>query len=143
MFTRIPQDAKTKKRREKQNDKTDDDLAADYIKLVERQFRDCTGLKYLFMDATYDKEDEDETDAFETALSKLWKTLKNCPPLSTDHVQEVETDNAKLKRHIEEQKQAREDAEKLLREELEKLKNENKNLSDRESVNNDECCVII
>ena len=58
--------------------------------------------------------------------------MKNCPPLSTDHVQQVETDNAKLKRQIEEQKQAREDAEKLLREELEKLKAENKNLSDKE-----------
>ena len=132
VFTRIPQDAKTKKRREKQNDKSDEDLAADYIKLVERQFKDCNGLKYLYMDATYDKEDEDETDAFESALSELWKTLKDCPPLSTDHVQNVETDNAKLKRQIEEQKQAREDAEKLLREELEKLKNENKNLSDKE-----------
>ena len=95
VFTRIPQDAKTKKRREKQNDKSDEDLAADYIKLVERQFKDCTGLKYLYMDATYDKEDEDETDAFETALTELWKTLKNCPPLSTDHVQQVETDNRK------------------------------------------------
>ena len=95
------------------------------------------------MDATYDKEDEDETDAFESALSELWKTLKDCPPLSTDHVQKVETDNAKLKRQIEEQKQAREDAEKLLREELEKLKIKNKSLSYKKPVENDEACVII
>ena len=74
--------------------------------------------------------------------------MKNCPPLSTDHVQQVETDNAKLKRQIEEQKQAREDAEKKLRDEVAMLKIKNinlraRNIIYREPVNNDESCVII
>ena len=131
VFTRVPMDKKNKKKRETVNKRKDDQLAEDYIKVVEDQFDDCRGLKYLYMDATYDKEDDEENIAFQNALSELRKYLENSPQLSTNYVQEVETNNAMLKRKIKEEEQARANAERELKDEINKLMKE-KNLSEAE-----------
>ena len=52
VFTRVQMDNSNKYHRESVNQKTDDELAQDYVKVVEAQFPDCTGLRYLYMDAT-------------------------------------------------------------------------------------------
>ena len=96
VFTRIRMSLKDKERREKINRKTDAQLAADFIKVVEEQFRDFSGLRYLYMDATYEKYDDDEKAAFNSACIKLNEMLEELPGLPTENVKKVETDNVLL-----------------------------------------------
>ena len=76
--------------------KTDEETAKDYIHLVEKELLvppSCEGLRYLYLDATYDKTDDDERAAFNIARKELWEWIEESPPLSTDLVQEVKTEN--------------------------------------------------
>ncbi|XP_023348693.1 uncharacterized protein LOC111717425 [Eurytemora carolleeae] len=102
VFTRMPMSLRDKERREKINRKTDAQLAADFIKVVEEQFRDCSGLRYLYMDATYEKYDDDEEAAFNSACFKLNEMLEELPGLPTENVKKVETDNVLLQQKIKE-----------------------------------------
>ncbi|XP_023349562.1 uncharacterized protein LOC111718251 [Eurytemora carolleeae] len=103
VFTRMPMSLRDKERREKINKKTDAQLAADFIKIAEEQFGDCSGLRYLYMDAIYEKDDDDEKAAFDSACTKLYEMLEELPGLSTENVKKVATDNALLQRKIKEQ----------------------------------------
>ena len=79
---------------------SDDQRAEAYMMKVEEQFPGSKGINYLYMDALYERNEDAEKDAFELALSKLWKLIEVSPNLSTDHVQKIETENAMLKRKI-------------------------------------------
>ena len=107
VFTRMPMSLREIKRREKNNEKTDAQLAADFIKVVEEQFKDCTcsGLSYLYMDATYEKDDDHEKAAFDSACIKLHEMLEELPGLPTENVEKVATDNELLQRKIKEKEQ--------------------------------------
>ena len=52
VFTRLPMDKKSVKKRNKASEVSDEKLANDYIKTVEDEFPDGKGLDYLFMDST-------------------------------------------------------------------------------------------
>ena len=97
VFTQVSMDKKSKNKRETNTKKkTDEETAKDYIHLVEKELLvppSCEGLRYLYLDATYDKTDDDERAAFNIARKELWEWIEESPPLSTDLVQEVKTEN--------------------------------------------------
>merc|ERR1711892_1486226 len=111
VFTRIPMDVNSVKKRKRINKQSDEDLAKKYLKVVENEFPNGNGLQYLFMDACYDtgEDDTDDTEndadpaekkAFNNAMEILWKLLSKSPRLTTSKVKEVETENKKLKMAI-------------------------------------------
>jgi len=101
-FTRLPKDKSSVKRRERGNDgKTDDDMAKDYISVLQNQFQNARGIDYLFLDANYDEEDDVEVAAFDNGMAKLWKKIQCSKGLSTDTVKKVTTENKKLKNKVE------------------------------------------
>ena len=116
IFTRVQQDVKTKTRRELKNKKSDDDLAADYMKVVEKQFPNGKGLQYLYLDACYDKNNDDENTAFDNALGTLRQLLEANTGLTTDSIRRVETQNETLKKQIKEHEKMRKKAEDDLKE---------------------------
>jgi len=122
IFTRMPMDKKAKSKREKTNKETDDDLAKQYMKSLEEKFKDGKNLRYLFLDATFDEEDEDEHKAFTEAMAELSKYLESAPALPTVNVTEVETETAALKREIKIKTEEREKMEEMLREQMESIK---------------------
>ena len=113
VFTRVPMDKKAIKNRKKASDgKTDDERASSYIKVVEDKFPQVKGkqLKYLFLDACYDEEDEDEEEAFKTAMDQLYTMLDSHKEgLPTTRInKEVETEHGKIKRELEQREKDKE-----------------------------------
>jgi len=103
IFTRMPMDRKAKRKREKTSGKSDDDVAQAYVKEVEKKFPNGRGLQFLFLDACYDDEDEDEDAAFKTSMDSLYQMLTTAPKLHTFDVNEkVNSEHGKLKKRIEE-----------------------------------------
>ena len=121
IFTRVQQDVKAKTRREQKNKKSDDDLAADYMKVVEKQFPNSKGLQYLYLDACYDKNDDDENTAFLNALGTLRQLLDNNTGLTTASIRRVETQNETLRRQIKEHEKARKEKENEFKEAVENI----------------------
>ncbi|XP_023326712.1 uncharacterized protein LOC111700126 [Eurytemora carolleeae] len=121
IFTRVQQDVKTKTRREQKNKKSDVELAANYMRVVEEKFPSGKGLKYLHMDACYDKDDNVENAAFLEALGTLRKSLEDNPGLTTASIRRVETENETLRRKIKEQEQWRKEAEDKFKEAVENM----------------------
>ena len=63
------------------------------------------GLRYLFLDACYDKSFPDESAHFQKSMEELYKMLDGAPDLATSRVNEnVQTENAKLKQAMDEEK---------------------------------------
>jgi len=102
VFTRMPMNLRDKEKREKINRKTDAKFAADFIRGVEEQFKDCSGLRYLHMDATFEKNDDHEKAAFDSACIKLHEMLEELPGLWTNYVKKVTAENELLQRKIKE-----------------------------------------
>ena len=121
IFTRVPQDVRNRTRREQMNKKSDDELAADYMKVVEKQFPNGKGLQYLYLDACYDKNNGDENTAFVNALGTLRQLLEDNTGLTTASIRLVETQNETLKRQITEHEKARKEAENEFKEAVENL----------------------
>merc|ERR1711892_323878 len=122
-FTRIPMDVKSIKKRNKNTKQSDEELAKEYLKVVENEFPNGNGLQYLFLDACYDTEedaDPAEKEAFDNAMKILWKSLNKSPGLPTTKVQDVETESKKLKMAIEEKEKERQ----LILEKLERKEQE-------------------
>ena len=105
VFTRLPMDSKSIKKREKNNKKSDDDLASEYLEILQRKFPKGRGMKHLLMDACYDEDDDDEKTAFETALESLWLLLTQSSPLPTTEVKKVESESKKLQNQIKEKEE--------------------------------------
>ena len=130
VFTRMPMSLRDKEKREKKiNNKTDDEFAAEFIKVVEDQL-DCSGLHYLYMDATYEKDDDHEKAAFDSACIKLHELLEELPGLQTDNVRNVETDNALLQRKNKEKEAETE----TLKAEVKKVEMEKENMKIKASL---------
>ena len=54
------------------------------------------------MDSCYDDTDDDEKEAYDTSMERLWDMLDQAPSLPTVKVQNVETESRMLKNKIEE-----------------------------------------
>ena len=59
-------------------------------------------MKCLLLDSCYDDTDEDEKEAYDTSMERLWDMLDQAPSLPTVKVQNVETESRMLKNKIEE-----------------------------------------
>ena len=118
-------DKKGIRMRKKSSDgKTDDERAKEYIKVVEDKFPEVKSkhLQYLFLDACFDEEDEDEEEAFKTAMESLWKMLdsqKDGLPTTTVN-KNVESEHGKIKRELE----AREKDKEIFTKQLEDVNNQ-------------------
>ena len=65
-----------KKRREKVTKKSDNDRAKEYARAVEKRFpNSADGLKYLFLDACYAEEIQEESDHFQESMEELFQDL--------------------------------------------------------------------
>ena len=114
LFTRMPMDGKSKRRRAKNNEQTDDQLAQEYMAEVAKRFSKSQGVGYLFLDACYDPEDPDEQNCFDEAIKDLYAHLERAKNLPTSKVQEVET--KALEKEIARREKEKEKAEEKLRE---------------------------
>ena len=111
IFTRMPMDKKARRKREKTSGHSDEYLASAYLKEVEKKFPKGAGLQYLFLDACFDDEDEDE--AFQLGMDNLFDMLTKAPKLNTvDVTENVKSEHGKLKKRIRES----EEKVKMLRE---------------------------
>ena len=110
LFTRVSMNEYAKKKREKLNKKSDNELATEYVGEVENMFPNgAGGLRYLFLDACYDEELPDEVAHFEESMGELYKMLDGAPELATSRVNEnVQTENAKLREAMGEEKKKHE-----------------------------------
>merc|ERR1719468_56805 len=92
-----------KKRLKSTNGKSDDTIAMDYVEVVGKRFPKVknNGLQYLFLDAQFDEDDDDEVKAFEEAMEKLYGMIEAHDGLLTNKInEEVESENGKLKREL-------------------------------------------
>ena len=62
-------------------------------------------MKCLLLDSCYDEDDDDEKEAFDSAMERLWDLMDQAPDLPTVRVQMVETESRKLKKKIEEKEE--------------------------------------
>merc|ERR1712226_9511 len=61
------------------------------------------GLRHLFLDACFFKEDKSEEDSFNASMEALYNMLQAASPLQTSEVKEnVQTENAKFQKAYEE-----------------------------------------
>jgi len=133
LFTRVRMDKKEKRMRLKNTGKSDDDIARDYLKVVESKFRKGGCLNYLFLDACYDEEDEEEIAAFKETMDNLYIMVEEAPKLPTSQVNEkVESENGKLKRQLAERERDKEEFNKIIQEMNAKLEEAEKNRAEDE-----------
>ena len=110
VFTHMPMDKKSKRLRKKNRAMSDDEIASEYVGEVAKKFPKSKGLRYLFLDACYDEEDEDEGVEFQRSMQALYQMLSNAPKLNTSEVNEnVKSEHGKLKRVIEEKEKQRQE----------------------------------
>ena len=74
----------------------------EYLATLQSKFPKGRGLKCLLLDSCYDDSDEEEKEAYDTAMESLWDMLDQAPSLPTVRVQKVETESRQLKNKIEE-----------------------------------------
>merc|ERR1712180_328759 len=100
----------------------------DYLKVVESKFRKGGCLNYLFLDACYDEEDEEEEAAFKEAMENLYIMVEEAPKLPTSQVNEkVESENGKLKRQLAERENDTEEFSNMIKDMNAKLEEAEKN----------------
>ena len=138
VFTRVPMDKKGIRMRQKHGgQKTDDQRAMEYLKIVEDKFPQVKkgGLRYLFLDACFDGEDEDEEQAFDKAMEELYMILESkAEGLETSKVNDqVESEHGKLKRELEARRKDQEAFTKQLEEIDAKWKEAEKNRANDEA----------
>ena len=76
--------------------------ATEYLATLQSKFPKGRGLKCLLLDSCYDDTDEEENEAYDTSMERLWDLLDQAPYLPTVKVQQVETESRQLKNKIEE-----------------------------------------
>ena len=152
IFTRMSMDRKNKRLREKNAGKPDDDIASEYMQEVEKKFPNSrgtgVGLRYLFLDACFDEEDEHEEEEYKSSMDNLYKMLAMAPRLNTSEVNgNVKSEHGKLKRKIEENERQRkeelakhaeqmrllqEEAEEKRQEDLRRLEEQTRRMQDEQ-----------
>ena len=127
-FTKVPMDAKSKKRRLKSTGQTDDQLANKFMmELAKGKGKDGNG--YVFLDACYDEDDADEK---KYAMDELYNVHLDAAGLITSKMKEVETKTGALKREIAEKEKAGKAAEEGLKEFAKLMQEEAKRVADLE-----------
>ena len=98
VFTRLSMDQKQTRKRRTHNGNTDKGLGEEYVREIKKHFPECTSLPVLFLDACFDEEDEQENKHFNESIEKLYEKLESSKNLPTSSiVEDVSTENAKLK----------------------------------------------
>jgi len=134
IFTRVRMDKKEKRMRLKNTGKSDDDIAKEYLKVVEGKFPKGGGLQYMYLDACYDEEDEEEEASFKQAMERLYTMVENFPKLPTSQVNEkVESDHGKLKRELAAREKDKEEFNKKIEEMNSKMAEAEKNRVNNEA----------
>ena len=87
---------------------------------------DTLELKYLFIDAKYDKDDVDESDAYRKSMDKFYNMALTEPNMPTKGIDEKRllSEFGRLKRKIQEQKEEREKQENERKQLLEDMERE-------------------
>ena len=85
-------DVKSTRRRGNRDQENADIYVKEIMKMFPVSFEQGM-LNYFFLDAKYDLEDGKESEAFEMDVGKLWMFLTSKPPLSTDEVSKIKTQN--------------------------------------------------
>merc|ERR1712198_319989 len=119
VFTFLPRDEKSVKKRERIRKKSDDKFAQDFLEKLQSEIPNMEGrtLNYLIMDACYADDDDDGTaaNAFQMEMSKLWNILSISDDIVTKEVQIAESEKKQL-----------ENKQKMLEEEQKKLEDDKK-----------------
>lgn len=117
VFSHLPMDVKSVKTRKNKKKKTDTEYGKDMIKMINSKFPDSVGLlnQYFIIDSTYEKEDADESEEFETNTELFYSFFNSKPCLPTTKVTIVETENVALKRKLEEDRIATEDLKRAMK----------------------------
>ena len=135
IFTRVPMDKKGKKMRLKNTSKSDGDIAKEYLKVVETKFPKGGGLSYLFLDACFDEDDEDEENAFKEAMESLYAMVEGAPKLPTSKVNEnVQSEHGKLKRELEARERDRDEFTRKIQDMEQQMQEAEKNRSKDEAA---------
>ena len=134
IFTRVSMDAKVKKKREAINKKSDEEIGENYIKVVEEQFPEGAGLKFLYLDAVYDKTDVEETTAFQSSMTILRELLNKGCDLSTAYVRAVKTQNQVLEASLKQVQDEREKHEQELEEKMHEIAAKNASIEEKERM---------
>jgi len=117
VFTFLPRDEKSVKKRERIRKKSDDKFAQDFLEKLQSEIPNMEGrtLNYLIMDACYADDDDDGTaaNAFQMEMSKLWNILSISDDIVTKEVQIAESEKKQL-----------ENKQKMLEEEQKKLEDD-------------------
>ena len=127
-------DAKVKKKREAVNKKSDEEIGENYIKVVEEQFPEGAGLKFLYLDAVYDKTDVEETTAFQSSMTILRELLNKGCDLSTAYVRAVKTQNQVLEASLKQVQDEREKHEQELEEKMHEIAAKNASIEEKERM---------
>ena len=85
--------------------------ANEYLATLQNKFPKGKGMKFLLLDSCYEKEYDDEKEAYDSSMERLWELLDKAPGLPTIKVQMVETEYRELKKKIEEKEKMIKDIE--------------------------------
>merc|ERR1712037_1006293 len=132
LFTRMPMDETAKKKREKNSQQSDDELAQKYMAEVAKRFKHGKQIDYVFLDSWFDKEDPEEKRCFDQVMDKLLNALNAAKPLPTSKVQEVATEKAALRREIAEKESAAKATQERLIQLAKEQEEDAKKLADQE-----------
>ena len=123
VFTRVPMDKRSINRRLKNGGgQTDEQRAEEYMKVVESKFESARGrnIKYMYLDACFVEDEDDEKEAFDKAMEELYKLIEAHKGLETNTIdKDVQTEHKKIKKQLEEREKAKQEITK----EVEAMKN--------------------
>ena len=106
VFTNLPMDEASVKRRRIQNKgKSDDDLAQQFLQSLQLRLPDSLGVDYVILDSFRDEDDDGQRQAFEKGRKKMWKCLRKAKPLPTDQIKQAKSNERKMKELHENEKQ--------------------------------------
>ena len=105
LFTHMEMNAKSQKKRMERRGKSDEDLAEEFRKAIEKQFPYALNLKIIFLDALYDKSDSHEVEMFSKNLEKLWQTTSSASGIPTSSIRIFISDNRKLEKLFQEKQE--------------------------------------
>ena len=131
VFTKVPMDNGSVKRRNKQRPDHDKHSGEGFIQKIKKEFNPvegCKNIEFLYMDALYNDE---EIKALEESKEKLWNILTGNALFKTNKVEEVLTEYHSLKQEIQ-------NRESQIEEQARRLEEYEQRETDRIARDNDE-----
>lgn len=119
VFTRVSMDKLSIKKRTKQDPEHDENRAKGFVTSIEEVFKPKEKIKelqYFYMDAHYDEDIEEEVAALEESKEKLWKMISGNKSFDTNHVENVMTEHASLKKELQKQESKIEEMDSRMKE---------------------------